>query len=108
MIVRARAPLRLGLAGGGTDTSPYCDLHGGFVLNATIDRYAYAVLKDLDEPVIRLRASDQGKSETLPLCNRLPLDHGLILHRAVYNEIINTYNDGRPLPLVPRRQSSSP
>jgi D-glycero-alpha-D-manno-heptose-7-phosphate kinase len=97
MIIRARAPLRLGLAGGGTDISPYCDLHGGYVLSATIDRYAYAVIKELDEPKVHLIATDQQREEICPAMVPLELDGKLNLHKAVYNEVILNYNDGRPL-----------
>ena len=41
--IRVRAPLRLGLAGGGTDI-PLIGLHGGAVLNVTLNKYAYAIM----------------------------------------------------------------
>jgi D-glycero-alpha-D-manno-heptose-7-phosphate kinase len=97
MIVRARAPLRLGLAGGGTDVSPYADLHGGYVLNATIDRYAYAVIKTLDEPVVRFIATDQQNVEVKAVSEPLVLNGSLDLHKAVYNHMIQRYNGGRPI-----------
>jgi D-glycero-alpha-D-manno-heptose-7-phosphate kinase len=99
MIIRARAPLRLGLAGGGTDVAPYCDIHGGYVLNATIDRYAYAVIKPLDEPPMRFVATDQQSEEVTGLTVPLGLNGKLDLHKAVYNHMIHHYNGGNPIPL---------
>lgn len=97
--IRARAPLRLGLAGGGTDVSPYCNIHGGYVLNATIDRYAYAVIKTLDEPIVRFVATDQQTEKVKALDEPLVLNGKLDLHKAVYNHMIHHYNGGRPIPL---------
>ncbi len=99
MIIRARAPLRLGFAGGGTDVSPYCDIYGGSVLNATIDRYAYAIIKPLKEPYIKFVSTDQQREELTPLSNQLELNGKLDLHKAVYKAIINTYNNGEPISL---------
>ncbi|MBJ7308738.1 dehydrogenase [Rugamonas sp. CCM 8940] len=97
MIIRARAPLRLGLAGGGTDVSPYCDMFGGYVLNVTIDRYSYAVIKPLAEPAVRFIAADLQVEQVLPLAERFELDGKLNLHKAVYNMIVSRYNHGQPL-----------
>ena len=97
--IRARAPLRLGLAGGGTDVAPYCDLYGGHVLNATIDRYAYAVIKTLDEPVVRFCATDQQTETVESISVPLALNGKLDLHKAVYNEMIQVYNGGKAIPL---------
>lgn len=99
MIVCARAPLRLGLAGGGTDIAAYADVHGGLVLNATLDRHAHAVLRTLDEGKVRFASTDSQESVELPLAPRLPLDGRLDLHKAVYNEVVATFNAGRPIAL---------
>lgn len=99
LTVRARAPLRLGLAGGGTDVSPYCDIHGGYVLNATIDRYAYAVIKTLDEPFVRFVATDQETEKVRAVAEPLVFNGTLDLHKAVYNHMVQHYNGGQPIPL---------
>lgn len=99
MIIRARAPLRLGLAGSGTDIAPYCDIYGGNILNATIDRYAYAIIKTLKEPYVRFVATDQQQEKVKMIDEPLTLNGKLDLHKAVYNEMIQHYNDGKPVPL---------
>jgi D-glycero-alpha-D-manno-heptose-7-phosphate kinase len=97
--VRARAPLRLGLAGGGTDVSPFCDEHGGFVLNATIDRFAYAMIDPLPAGKLELLATDRLERCAFEATYPLVLDGMLNLHKAVYNRIVRDYNDGAPLSL---------
>ena len=97
--VRARAPLRLGLAGGGTDVSPFCDQHGGFVLNAAIDKYAYAMLDPLPAGQLELLAADQQQTHTGTASAALPLAEPLMLHKGVYNRIVRDYNDGKALPV---------
>lgn len=66
MIVRARAPLRLGLAGGGTDVAPYCDLYGGYVMNAAIDKYAYAIVDDAPGREAVFESMDKGETAAWP------------------------------------------
>src|SRR5258706_10813525 len=109
MIIRARAPLRLGLAGGGTDVSPYCDRYGGLTLNATIDKYAYTVIEPCPERnLVRLVAADTQdvwEGEGSP---RLDLDGGLRLHKGVYNRIVRDFNAGRPLSLVMTTHTDAP
>ena len=52
MIIRSRAPVRISFAGGGTDVSPYCEEHGGFAVNATINKYVYGEYRPTDESIL--------------------------------------------------------
>lgn len=91
MIIRSKAPLRIGLAGGGTDVSPYSDLYGGAILNATISLYAYATLEPLDNGQIEFVSLDRKESLAYPSAEALPVDGRLDLLVGVYNRIVRDF-----------------
>lgn len=91
MIVRSKAPLRLGLAGGGTDVSPYSDIYGGAILNATISLYAYTTIETADDGKIRFVSPDKGIEETYDATEELPTDGFFVLHKGVYNRIVKDF-----------------
>ena len=96
MIYRSRAPLRIGLAGGGTDVSPYSDLYGGAILNATISLFAHANIEPIDEKKIIVQALDRHEEQHYDWANELPINGELDLLKGVYNRIQKDY--GVPLP----------
>ena len=92
MIIRSKAPLRLGLAGGGTDVSPYSDTYGGLVLNATINLYAYCTIEETKDDTIEIIAADLNKKEVFVSNNKLPINGTLDLHKGVYNRVVKDFN----------------
>ncbi|MBQ8179833.1 MAG: kinase [Candidatus Methanomethylophilaceae archaeon] len=82
---RARAPLRIGLAGGGTDVDPYASKKGGAVFNTTINRYAYCTITPTGDHSMSVHSTDYGKYEAPLDGGPLPLDGNMDLIKAVTN-----------------------
>ena len=91
--------MRLGLAGGGTDVSPYCDEFGGAILNATIDYYAYAALEPLDNGQVEFISADLNETASYAALPMLANDGRLDLFKAVYNHVVRHFNECKPLSL---------
>jgi D-glycero-alpha-D-manno-heptose-7-phosphate kinase len=108
MLFRSKAPLRLGFAGGGTDVSPYCDQYGGYILNATIDKYSYCTIEATQNGRICFNAVDREERIEYATDNFLELDGKLDLHKGVYNRIVKDYNHGLPLSFSMTTYSDAP
>ena len=91
MIIRSKAPLRLGLAGGGTDVSPYADIYGGSILNATINMFAHCTIIPTDNGKVHFQAMDMGFEETLDTALELNTSGPLALLKGVYNRIVKDF-----------------
>ncbi|HEX9891995.1 MAG TPA: GHMP kinase [Actinomycetota bacterium] len=81
MIVRAKAPLRISFGGGGTDVEPYPSEHGGAVLSATIDLYAFASLEHRPDGEVKV-FTDDGDSAHYPSPEDMVFDGHLDLVKA--------------------------
>lgn len=87
----AKAPFRLGLAGGGTDVSPYCDLYGGAVLNATINRFAHAsIMPNNDGKIVFIQKNTNQRFEHHSE-EVLPIDENFALQIGVYNYVVRHF-----------------
>jgi D-glycero-alpha-D-manno-heptose-7-phosphate kinase len=94
MLIRFAAPLRLGLAGGGTDVSPYSDIYGGAVLNATISMYAYATIEPRDDNKIEIVSVDRKESILTDAVPYLEIDGKLDLIKGVITALLKILMKG--------------
>jgi D-glycero-alpha-D-manno-heptose-7-phosphate kinase len=91
MLYRSKAPLRLGLAGGGTDVSPYSDLHGGAVLNVTLTMYAYCFLEITGGDSIVFSSKDYASTVEHRLAAQLEPTGEHDLFVRIYNALMQRF-----------------
>ena len=87
MLIRAKAPLRISFAGGGTDVPPYPEKEGGCVLNATINKYAYGTLRPRKDRQIKVESVDFGISVNYDVDEELIYDGKLDLVKAAIKKL---------------------
>jgi D-glycero-alpha-D-manno-heptose-7-phosphate kinase len=94
MLIRSKAPLRIGFAGGGTDVPPYPEREGGCVLNATINRYAYGALRPRQDRQITIESLDYGISVNYQVEGPMPYDGKLDLVKAAIKKMVPGQSNG--------------
>jgi|SRR5579875_187760 len=97
--IRARAPLRISFAGGGTDVPPFPETEGGCVLSATIDRYAYGSLVPRTDRMVTIESVDFKTTAEMKLDEEILYDGSLDLIKAAVRRFGKEGTDGYDLVL---------
>lgn len=82
-IYRAKSPLRISFAGGGTDIEPYLVDFGGCVLSTTINKYCYATLVPREDNSVIINSHDFNLTVKYQLDQEDQLNDDLKLVKAV-------------------------
>src|ERR1700742_4360366 len=81
-LFRAKAPLRVSFAGGGTDVAPFPEREGGLVLSATINRYAHGVMRPRTDGIVSVESLDLGTALQYGASDPIEYDGELDLIKA--------------------------
>jgi D-glycero-alpha-D-manno-heptose-7-phosphate kinase len=92
--IRAKAPLRLSFAGGGTDVAPFLEREGGCVLSATITRYSWGTLTPRSDQQIHIESADLGTLFYFDTRSNLVYDGKLDLAKAAIRRLGDTEAKG--------------
>ena len=65
--------------------SPYSDIYGGLVLNATINLYTYCTIEEIAEDEIVINSYDASCFKNYHLSESLEIDGEAFLIKGVYN-----------------------
>jgi D-glycero-alpha-D-manno-heptose-7-phosphate kinase len=96
-LIRAKAPLRISFAGGGTDVSPFPEREGGVVLSSTINRYAWGTLRPRDDGQICINSLDFGVSLAYASREHLDYDGQMDLAKAAIKRLAGDHTVGYDL-----------
>ena len=94
MKIRAKTPLRVSFAGGGTDVPPFPAQEGGLAISATINRYAYGSLVPREDSEIHVESLDYGLKANFGVSRELPLEGDLDLVKAAVRKLCEDQEQG--------------
>ena len=86
-MIRAKAPVRISFAGGGTDFPHWYDDNGGATLSATINHYARVTLYPRQDQAVRIRSVDLGYMVNYQINEKPAYDGVLDLAKAAIHRL---------------------
>lgn len=98
----SRAPLRLGLAGGGTDLQLFSKSYGGNIVNLTIKKYIYCKIIPIKTKHILFESQDQNKITKYYFKEKRQRErkfHQNFLLENIYKYIRDKYNRNKNFPV---------
>ncbi len=82
MVIRSRAPTRIDFAGGTTDLPSFRNREVGAVTNASVNLYAYCMLREIESNGVRIISQDLGQYVEAEDIRELEFDGNLDLLKA--------------------------